>query len=467
MTTAKFFNTTTKSIFADTAARPVLESLDGTTEEPKGMRIVPSEFRVSNGLQPFFAMPKYLRRYLSDSYDVTDVGLLSKLKDLGVEVMTFMRFFPELESYIADFQDVYKSQPSSWHSSLAHLFMSNTQHWTTRVVNTLLIPLRDSSWTTQAASKEKEKVFFQSADPHLHIPPGLSYKIVDTGASRDKQRRKFLAKLDIEPLDSDRVVKRILYLHSRGEVPKNVSDLIKQTIFMFRAPQNSKERVDLSKLKIKSSTGELCSGNELYMDSNEVTTPKMSSMFEGAPEFAVKMIDPAYVESPDAEDWRAWHRWLQSQLKVAVVPRWIRDGGASPEIVWLFNNKPREFFNIYRTNREGCTSSLRKTISEWRMKSRNKQDLLPLPLKSMFLPTPDLVIRHADGQDMLHYLDIECSDPKPWTCLAELGITVKRNLQFWLEHLKVCRKSMPNREILENVYEGIQGHAFTNPQLVK
>lgn len=88
---------------------------------------------------------------------------------------------------------------------------------------------------------------------------------------------------------------RILYLHPRKEVPTNVTDLNKQTIFVFRASKHPKERVDLSKLKIKLLRGELSSGTELYMDSKEVTMPKVSSVFEGAPDFAVKLIDPAYV----------------------------------------------------------------------------------------------------------------------------------------------------------------------------
>lgn len=79
VTTAKFFSITAKTMFAETAAQPVFWSLDGTKEQPEGLRILLNEFRVGTDLQPFFATPTYCRRYLAASYDVTAPGLQSKL----------------------------------------------------------------------------------------------------------------------------------------------------------------------------------------------------------------------------------------------------------------------------------------------------------------------------------------------------------------------------------------------------
>ena len=143
--------------------------------------------------------------------------------------------FAELSTHLLDFVkehlDAYKDMPDHWHSSLAQVLMANTWHRSSKLNAMPLIPLDDGSWASKSSS---QAIYLQSTDRQLQIPPGLTFKVVVSSASKDNYRRQLLHFLGVKQLDSNAVLDMLLELHVKGNIAGDMTSLLQQTLFCFR-----------------------------------------------------------------------------------------------------------------------------------------------------------------------------------------------------------------------------------------
>lgn len=347
------------------------------------------------------------------------------------------------------------------HSRMAKLlarFASN------KILRSLdLLPLQNGTWV----SPNSGPVFFPTTK-EIPIPPGLSFRILDSSVTTNEDRRAFFSSMGVNEIEV-RIVREAAF-ERNSSVFGNPSlfESKEHLVFLYRTHQFRTGGEKSKAMHIFSEDGILRSATEqdCYIPSNNVYGPKLLlGATDSLPGMAVHFIHSSYLdetpETPNASH-SSWIQWLQTSTGVRKNLRLIAKDGRSLSSVWDYLSKyrPQKLLGFLRHAWEDegkfviGTESLRQALRET---DASRLCVVDLPgecrLHEAYLPFPNLIHQCAqfvDNEAVFPFLQLEGDSTveqlsSNWLFLhTALGVKKDEDLDFLLDILKWLKTSNPD-----------------------
>jgi len=178
-----------------------------------------------------------------------------------------------------------------------------------------------------------------------------------------------------------------------------------------------------------------------------------------------RLLHPDYVRAITGKDQAKWFSFLTRDLGVWTIPRLVEEKDISLDFQYIIEHvQPKNtFLEVLRNNWARYEKEINAN-AKIRQKLRKTpvlcEDGKERPLELTFLPIPVLKV-----QEGLQFVKITNPNDYRWLQLAELGVTIKAGLEFYLGCLQsVQNKNMSKqkahdlyRRIYEKLIEGKPG----------
>lgn len=458
----------------------VLENRSGQLSLPTSLIYVPEEFCDANEV-PLTASVDNEHKYLSAKYHRSDWDYLS---EIGVEEMDEKEFLIELSEYIANFSHAFQHEQSAeWHAKVAQILMKMAvqQQYSFQISQLRLIPLEDGHTWVSAAGKT---LFLPPETENCTSPGGIDILLVNTKAVSDPIRRTLYKLLGVRDFSAQHICDLIVGTHSELTFdPSSVSltDLISQAVFLYKSDWRNNNRLELW---FAAEDGRRFQGSKLYLDS--VQSLSATTFFSGH-RIKFPFLHRQYATRV-TEGGEQWVTWLKENLSVAVLPRLALSDAACPENFQMApdaehiikHNPTSQFLLLLRDHwrdyspwleeQGGEAPNSRRELSRKTLVSKLKCTEVQchggarLPLSHTCLPLQNMM-DEADGR--ISFLDVtEPGDPR-WEKFKLLGVTVNRNVSFYLRCLESLEGTHDPLEKAIEFMEQIQARYTDDEELVK
>ncbi|OAL50739.1 hypothetical protein IQ07DRAFT_680093 [Pyrenochaeta sp. DS3sAY3a] len=475
---SSFFILVQREILSSLAKKPVLSSWSSGMRIPSELVYVPKKFFDHTGV-PFTLNPETGSRYLSPKYPDTSREVLARL---GVKTLSDREFLEDLFSVVESTPEYFRSRSPAWHVQLSKavlpLLADDDLHNLTSTMK--LVPLRDGSWTAAADGP----VFFSTKARGLHIPDGISIRLIDPAAEAAPDRRKLFQSLDARDCDSLEICKMIERLHSDKDFdPLRVplEQLISHTRFLYRASWKS-EGVNLW---FGTKKGTRRHGAQIYIKQDCVKGSPLHQIYAKM-ELSFEYIHDNYLNIFPA-DKPAWISWLKRTFEISDIPRLVEANTSLPspafctlfkrccskDLLWMF----REHWRYYAQWLEVGNDDWQAKASEANAQKEEKKTLREIlgsqyvqcrngicQLSNAVLPAID---QHLDINPHLPMLELYDPLNPVWKILGCLGVVVDRSALYYIRCLESLLKANPDRDTLTYIYEQLRNYNAHESELIR
>ncbi|KMU77002.1 hypothetical protein CISG_06237 [Coccidioides immitis RMSCC 3703] len=160
---------------------------------------------------------------------------------------------------------------------------------------------------------------------------------------------------------------------------------------------------------------------------------------------------------------KRWRKWLHDSLDIWEFPRLVERGNLrlSSHFKFITENVPsptwllllREKWPVYST---WIQKGLRPTEEVYRYLAAQKVACVSgrqHPLMETHLPDKVLTV---DGNTSLPFLDLPDPEHESWSFLEHLGVSIKRDIKFFIHALNKLKAGIPSKEQVFGLYLNIQ-----------
>jgi hypothetical protein len=432
----KYWDKLKERIMEQLSNECVLESRHNRTLcQPDSLFYIPHLYRL--GRDPLVEDQSSELEHLSFSYDLEIDNILEELKQMGVKVMKFERFYQEFQEKIISKEGrLYLDKKSKrWHSEIARLFVRHGN--TSLVANLPLIPLRDGKWVTPS----QKHLFLEENTSGAVIPDGIDICLVGAEACEDSKRKAFFEWLGIKKCDQGEACRMIMecYIPFKGRtLEQSVQDLV----YLFKArhnfDNNSVEKIQL--MMAAPFKPQFSYPKELYIQEPGKTS--IVSKYAGNIASNMPVLHPRYLEEiRKIGEESEFVSWACSRLRISTQPRLVDEQDSlTPEFKFLANNATvdllvvlRDHFDMYSdkldNRRRPSFRRLTGAVSELKVKCKDK---IWRRLDQTVLPGPSMEIRGPH----LPFIDVPDPSNSHWRKFSTFGVLVTDSAEFYLRELK-------------------------------
>lgn len=394
---------------------------------PEDLLYIPPEFRL-NG-KPLIEDKSTEKHHLSFSYDSEISQILPELSKIGVETMSFKKFYKELRDCIF-YHGVgfLEEQSNEWHSKVAQLLIQKGTWHQQRAIR--LIPLHDGRWVDAS----EDNIFLEEDISRATIPRGLNFNLVDLEACRDGNRRAFFREIGIRNCDQAAICRLIMQRYrpfDRISLSQSIDDLI----YLFRTPQSVYngpfERLQL--LPAPPLEG-FRYAKRFYIQDEKNICP-IISQYAQDPASKIPLLHPLYLDAIRGLGKESqFLEWACSCLKMSTRPHLVDEAGKlTPELKFLGENASMDLMLLLRNNWSAYKDQLKhdNLVTEISKMSVSCTDKIARPLRETILPRRDL---QPEGPDLPQVAVPEPDDSR-WIQFSSFGVLTSLNSKFYLRQL--------------------------------
>lgn len=422
--TSDFFQTARQHILEHLRDLPVLESMGNSMVRPhKLIYLDPSKFCDKDGV-PFTLTTRTAASYLSLRYPAAAVG---SLLSLGVRQLSEREFLTDLERFMLEDPPGFQGHSIDWHSCLAQKLtpLVDVPGCLPMLQKLRIIPLMDGTWSSAgehpvlypcdshvlvAAQLAKPAVKkHENADPlGYDIPSGWPrftrkypqlhgfvsdagdnfcsdihrlhelltenrslasattssvIPFVDTAAGDDEQRRKFLSRIGVKPVNTIQMCSYIFDLHRlKSFAPRDWSrqQLISHAKFLY---QSSWTPPNLEGIWFATADDGRCRGSEIYSFEARTHDSLLERIITKIPE-KFPQIHNDYLEAD--LDRSGWLTYLREKLGVMQLPQLVE-----PMVPSQWTQRPK-ISSEFRAMFAQCATSdvLQLLVENWQHYSK-------------------------------------------------------------------------------------------------
>lgn len=492
---------------------PSLETVSGAVKAPREVFYVsPEKFSDSTGW-PFTLSQRTADTYVSGKYPHWVAGFILAL---DTRKMASEDFLEHLKALIREEFDEFSLQPLQWHVELANALLPllDEPGLFNQVSKLCIVPLSDGKWVSADA---KPLLYPEDIDlGSFDILRIESVKFVDPAVEAQAGRLELFRRLGIRKADSTQLCEIIQELHCTSTMRPSFStrsQLLSHAWFLYQSSWAPAEGQSLD-LWFGAADGTFAKGSSLYGSCTGGSpamlrvTEKLRKKFKVLHQDYYVMDDghetttDEETDDSDAEENEAQHHvqpepsgfiaYLVKHYQLAIIPRLVTSEEfdqnefrlsddfkylaavcSFSDLVEVLNDNWQHYAawiepgrstrrnSRWQTSRVRLLQALRDTRIE-------VSDGRRLRLADTFLPCLDPLL--DDTETFLPVLDVCDAEDKPVRDrLAYFGITVKKDLQFYISTLKSIRSNgnTPNTRTLAYVYEQIRGYYDSNPHTIE
>ncbi|KAK1753770.1 hypothetical protein QBC47DRAFT_303960 [Echria macrotheca] len=357
-------------------------------------------------------------KYISTEYENSD---LDRLKDMGLRLISMHKVILRARADIASVSSRIKTRvDEDWQTRTANLlhlpFLRGREdriceNRIREVKELALVPLQTGEWTSATAGP----IYYANLEgTDLLIPTGLGLRIVNPAAAANRSRKKLFDAVGVRNASVGEIRNIVATRCQTG--PLTLSESVDYLRFLFLTQALGRSGPPVSeRLRIIDHRGVIRNGREteIYIRSDDpygagllfCPTEPGSGPGNSAPGFNVSFVNEAYFEDPPnllnpaAGEVRRWDRWLTRfcNLTEAVAIYDAQRAELTPAGKYVSERRPEKFLGLLRmswdrTLRSQATRDTRIIDTVGRIPVLCRGSGLALrPLKSTYLPLPDLV----------------------------------------------------------------------------
>ncbi|KIW89714.1 uncharacterized protein Z519_09870 [Cladophialophora bantiana CBS 173.52] len=419
------------------------EGEDGEMHEPLGLVYVGEYYRLDDTplVLTDFTKPRYLSRRYKHLRSET-------LEHLGIKELEYGDFVTDLEKFMEKEEKKFRTQSPQWFSRLAHVLWLYDYKAPNRLATLKIIPLSNGEWTSRVESKDK--LFYLPTDDTTLVPKGTEVLFVDPEAEKDSERSRLFTSLGAKPFSPTEISSFVVRLHTLSSVMIQQSDLVDHLVFLFTSGWSNLDDVDLW---VATGSG--------YRRSSEVY---LRSFAPNGRKFAFPVLHQDYWLATAGRELQ-WTHWLKDQLRICEFPRLVRMVGEgfelSEDMKRILEGLPSgEFLQLLRDHWQTYSEWLGSDEDlnypqDWILSKKALRECLMstevdcingsrYSLKETIFPAGDL--SGVEGSDSLPLLDIPNSSNPSWSFLEQLGVTMKCDVNHYLQCLRMVKqKGQPEK----------------------
>ncbi|EXJ66070.1 uncharacterized protein A1O5_10684 [Cladophialophora psammophila CBS 110553] len=441
--TRDFFQPVAGEIQEKLKEKESFEGEDGEMHEPPSLVYVGEYYRLDDTplVLTDFTKPRYLSRRYKDLRSET-------LEHLGIKELEYGDFLTDLEIFMEKEEKKFRNQSPQWFSRLAHVLWLYDYKAPNRLATLKIIPLSNGEWTSRVESKDK--LFYLPTNDTTLVPKGTEVLFVGPKAENDSERSRLFTSLGAKPFSLTEISSFVVRLHTMSSVMIQQSDLVDHLVFLFSAGWSNLDDVDLW---VATGSG--------YRRASEVY---LRPFAPNGRKFAFPVLHQDYWLATAGRELQ-WTHWLKDQLRICEFPRLVRMMGdgfeLSEDMKRIIEGLPSgQFLQLLRDHWQtysewlGSDEDLNYTQDWILSKKALRQCLMSTEvdcingsrysLKDTIFPAGDL--SGVEGSDALPLLDIPNSSNPSWSFLEQLGVTMKCDVNHYLQCLRTIKqKGQPER----------------------
>jgi hypothetical protein len=443
-------------------------------EVSRFLKFVPDEY-MNNDEMPFSLCPETENTYLSRQYPKYPDWKSNPLSRLAINELTPGGFIQDLRTAVLA-NPVFFQRPPQWHVNLAKKILTLDVFTYSAIYTIPLIPLRGGRWV----SGMEQNVFFSDNVGELNIPEGLPLKVVDRTAEASFHRRDLFMRLGVETCQAKTICRLIHGMHIVPDFdPAELSTetLISHAVFLYKASWQPPNR---AQMWLVSKSGNRHRGSELYVEdvsgrgSHETIRPLLDLDYP--------FLHHGYYDAIKV-DKKGWISWLCKQFRLSDLPRLVVPSDGSPnfdlsedfKIVWecdnigslrLMRNNWSEYSKwveedpfVDTAESRASKARVRKRLSQMPIKCRTGS----FQLGKTFLPCVDFDMDELP----LPVLNIPDPGDHRWHMLSNFGVSVKKDVHFYLLCLESFEKLNHPTKVMHKLYQKLQGECIGNEELLR
>lgn len=351
-----------------------------------------------------------------------------------------------------------------------------------RIKKLPLIRLRDGRWICG----EGNTVFFPGHTEQWEIPGGIDVLVADPEVVKDPHRARLLSLVGVKNFEVTAITQLIVSNHSdKTKDPSRISrmDLISQVRFLYKTGWRN---MDGKPLWFATEFDSRAPGSEVYLDDDRVTHPASKYFSSNRQKF--QFIHPDYLQA-HPQDPTGWLTWLETNMSLSNTPRLVRPIREVTPRSWVFELSadfqyvidiwsPLHALTIlcdnwyiylpwieapikYGANATSGSGKVDPAVESSYRQLKGKicsmmvkcMDGSTRKLEETFLPIGQVP---EETKDCVALLDVPDPENLRWQHLANFGVGVKQDVQFYLRCLETLSSKACDLRRATFLFEQIQ-----------